>query len=64
MDDDKIIDNFSPTGWEVLQVTCTECGHKMTSVHPYKIPLIQCSECLAMFNYKIVKPDFGDVHDG
>ena len=66
MDDEKIID-FSPTGWEVRHVKCTECGHEHTSVHPYKIDKIQCSECMEMFNYKIIKPDFGkgnhDVQD-
>ncbi len=59
MDDEKIIDDFSPTGWEFRKVKCTHCGHETTSVHPYKIKLIQCGECMEMFDYKIVKPDFG-----
>lgn len=59
INDDKIIDNFSPTGWEVRKVKCIHCGHEMTSVHPYKIPEIQCDECMEMFNYRIIKPKFG-----
>lgn len=64
MDDDKIIDNFNPTDWEVRKVKCTHCGHETTSVHPYKIAMIQCGECMEMFDYKILTVDFrGDDHD-
>lgn len=58
MAEDNIIDNFSPTGWEVRNVKCTHCGHETTSVFPHKIPEIQCSECMEMFDYRIIKPNF------
>lgn len=61
MDEDKIIDNFSPTGWEARKVTCLECGHTVISVHPYKIKLIECSECGVMFDYKIIKLDQNSI---
>ena len=61
MIDNEHDEEYSPTGWEVSQVKCTECGHESTSVHPHGIDVIQCSECLEMFDYRLVWVEVGKL---